>query len=99
VADFLDLFRVYILEQLRRELGPDKGHLTSRGNINWVLTVPAMWDARSKGAMRDAAIRAGFVRKEDPPEQLVIALVGLHYITRIVHASEPMSQFFSSREI
>ena len=76
VADFLDLFRVYIIEQLRRELGPGKGHLTATGSINWVVTVPAMWDARAKGAMRDAAIRAGFIRKEDPPEQLVIALVG-----------------------
>ena len=76
MADYLDLFRVYILEQLRRELGPGKGHLTSNGNICWVITVPAMWDAKSKGAMRDAAISAGFARKDDPPVQLVIALVG-----------------------
>ena len=75
-ADFLGLFRTYVLEQLRRELGPGRGHLVSPGNVAWVLTVPAMWDARAKGSMRDAAVRAGFARKEDPPEQLVIALVG-----------------------
>ena len=70
------MFRTYVLEQLRRELGPGRGHLVSPGNVAWVLTVPAMWDARAKGSVRDAAVRAGFARKEDPPEQLVIALVG-----------------------
>ena len=77
MADFLSLFRAHTLEQLRRELGPGREHLTSPGNITWVLTVPAMWDARAKGAMRDAAVRAGLATRDAPPDELVIALVSL----------------------
>jgi hypothetical protein len=83
VADFLSLFRAHVLDQLRRDVGPGREHLITPGNITWVLTVPAMWDARAKGAMRDAAVRSGLAKRDALPDELVIALVRVIYYIRV----------------
>ena len=43
IADFLSLFKKYVVTALRSELGPGSGHLLAPGAITWVLTVPALW--------------------------------------------------------
>ncbi|XP_022802754.1 heat shock 70 kDa protein 12A-like [Stylophora pistillata] len=43
------------------------------GDIQWVLTVPAIWTPRAKQFMRQAAYEAGLGSSENP-EQLIIAL-------------------------
>ncbi|CAH1256793.1 HSPA12A [Branchiostoma lanceolatum] len=42
-------------------------------DIQWVLTVPAIWQASARQFMRDAAYKAGLLSSETP-EQLIIAL-------------------------
>jgi len=41
--------------------------------IQWVLTVPAIWDDEGKAFMREAAVRAGLIRDSNSP-RLLLAL-------------------------
>ncbi|GFH24970.1 uncharacterized protein HaLaN_22855, partial [Haematococcus lacustris] len=59
MADFLTFLRKYTLEQLSGEVGAAAARLE---NIQWCLTVPAMWSEGSKALMRTAALRAGLIR-------------------------------------
>ncbi|KAL6747224.1 hypothetical protein V8C86DRAFT_3201066 [Haematococcus lacustris] len=70
IADYLKFLRNYVLEQLAREVGAAMARLE---NIQWCLTVPAMWSERSKALMRTAAVRAGLIRTADS-EALTIVL-------------------------
>lgn len=58
------------LEVIRERTGDE--HFTSR-DIQWVLTVPAIWKPAAKQFMREAAYKAG-VGSPSNPEQVVIAL-------------------------
>jgi len=55
---------------IRQETG-DKSYKTE--DIQWVLTVPAIWSPKAKQFMREAAYEAG-IGSRDNPEQLLIAL-------------------------
>ena len=39
----------------------------NQNNIHWVITVPAIWDNKSKQIMIDAASEAGLIRDDDDP--------------------------------
>ncbi|KAJ9522869.1 hypothetical protein QJQ45_023653 [Haematococcus lacustris] len=59
MADYLTFLRKYALDKLAAEVG----HAAARlDNIQWCLTVPAMWSEASKALMRTSALRAGLIR-------------------------------------
>ncbi|KAL9960010.1 hypothetical protein ACROYT_G033400 [Oculina patagonica] len=58
------------IKVIRQETGDD-GY--SVDDIQWVLTVPAIWTPKAKQFMREAAYEAG-IGSRDNPEQLLIAL-------------------------
>ncbi|KAI9010353.1 hypothetical protein CLU79DRAFT_774122 [Phycomyces nitens] len=68
ITDYLSAFHGYILEHLERNLGSIYQHSKSR----YCLTVPAMWDDYAKSTMREAAILAGIVSRDDHPSRLVL---------------------------
>ena len=39
----------------------------NKNNIHWVITVPAIWDVKSKQVMINAAQKAGLIRDDDDP--------------------------------
>jgi len=42
-------------------------HYLKEDNIHWVITVPAIWDNKSKQKMINAAQKAGLIRDDDDP--------------------------------
>ena len=50
------LFIKYLKEHCLKTIG-DRGFLQSSNNIKFVLTVPAIWNDRSKQFMREAAVQ------------------------------------------
>lgn len=57
--------------EIIRERTGDKQYCEK--DIQWVITVPAIWEPAAKQFMREAACEAGIVSK-DAPDQLLIAL-------------------------
>ncbi|KAG0580943.1 hypothetical protein KC19_4G212100 [Ceratodon purpureus] len=57
-ADFLSQIAKFILQELRNKFGP---HI-SLEDVQWCLTVPAIWDDAAKQVMRDCAEMAGLVQ-------------------------------------
>jgi len=58
----------HCLNNLRRKLGDS----LDKKDIQWILTVPAIWSDRAKSIMQNAAIAAGMI-DGDMDDQLVIA--------------------------
>ncbi|KAL6763540.1 hypothetical protein V8C86DRAFT_244068 [Haematococcus lacustris] len=58
MTDFLKYLYSYTMVQLKEKVGAAAAHPR---NIQWCLTVPAMWSEQSKASMRRAAHLAGLV--------------------------------------
>ncbi|KAF5833000.1 hypothetical protein DUNSADRAFT_10921 [Dunaliella salina] len=70
-----------IFDSLRQTLG----HAAARpDNIQWCLTLPAMWSDAAKQAMREAALRAGLIRNIDSEALSII----LEPEAAVLHALE-----------
>jgi hypothetical protein len=63
----------WIKETVLNELNDQLIEKIQNDNIKWILTVPAIWKAKSKYFMREAAYEAGLISR-DYPDQLLIAL-------------------------
>ncbi|KAH8556812.1 hypothetical protein BGW37DRAFT_474327 [Umbelopsis sp. PMI_123] len=68
ISDYLHLFHDHVMEELRKGFAnnyhPDR--------FRYCLTVPAIWSDRAKTSMRQAAIRAGIISRDDPVERLML---------------------------
>ncbi|KAI9008851.1 hypothetical protein CLU79DRAFT_800024 [Phycomyces nitens] len=68
ITDYLREFHRYVHGEL-------KNHLRSiyhASRFRYYLTVPAIWDDEAKSIMREAAILAGIVDRNDHPDRLVL---------------------------
>lgn len=59
ITDYLHELGHFALEELRLRFG---SHV-EMSDIQWGITVPALWDERAKGIMRNCMANAGLVRK------------------------------------
>lgn len=57
VADYLTYLKEIILNTLSLKFGPT----FSKEEVQWCLTVPAMWSERAKNLMRIAALKSGII--------------------------------------
>lgn len=56
VTDYLTALRAYTVQTLERRLGRE---VMSRTNVEYVLTVPAVWSDKARQMTMEAAMRAG----------------------------------------
>jgi hypothetical protein len=68
IADYLKYFKKHVDKAIMKE----EKNGDSKQKINYVLTVPAMWDASAREKMAKAAISAGIVTKEQISNLLII---------------------------
>jgi molecular chaperone DnaK (HSP70) len=68
IADYLKYFKKHVDSAIMKE----EKNGESKQKINYVLTVPAMWDASAREKMAKAAISAGIVTKEQISNLLII---------------------------
>ncbi|KAI9006604.1 hypothetical protein CLU79DRAFT_779903 [Phycomyces nitens] len=68
IADYLRGLLEYTMPEIKRVQG---SHFT-QDKMMYCLTVPAIWSDQAKATMREAAIRAGIISSEDPPDRLVL---------------------------
>ncbi|KAF9907836.1 hypothetical protein BX616_000313 [Lobosporangium transversale] len=68
ISDYLGKFHSHVVKEAMKNFGStyDQSH------IQYCLTVPAMWSDRAKHVMRQAAIRAGLIKEDDPAHRLII---------------------------
>ncbi|KAL9960082.1 hypothetical protein ACROYT_G033487 [Oculina patagonica] len=66
---------------IREETGDDNYNVK---DIQWVLTVPVMWAARSKQFMREAAYKAGIGSRGNPRQVMIVseAEAALHFCVK-----------------
>ncbi|GFH15348.1 heat shock protein 12B [Haematococcus lacustris] len=89
MADYLKCLRKYTLEQLALE--PTLGTALARlENIQWCLTVPAMWTEASKDTMRTAALRAGLIRTADSEALTIILEPEAAALHALEHQAPPL---------
>ncbi|KAJ9507969.1 hypothetical protein QJQ45_021304, partial [Haematococcus lacustris] len=89
MADYLKCLRKYTLEQLALE--PTLGIALARlENIQWCLTVPAMWTEASKDTMRTAALRAGLIRTADSEALTIILEPEAAALHALEHQAPPL---------
>ncbi|KAL6759043.1 hypothetical protein V8C86DRAFT_1390447 [Haematococcus lacustris] len=87
IADYLTFLRKYVLEQLAREVGAAMARLE---NIQWCLTVPAIWSEGSKALMRTAAVRAGLIRTADSEALTIILEPEAAALHALEHQAPPL---------
>ncbi|KAI8081779.1 uncharacterized protein BX664DRAFT_286040 [Halteromyces radiatus] len=68
VADYLQALHEHVLDDMTRGFAKNYHPDTFR----YCLTVPAMWSDQAKNSMRQAAVRAGLVKPNDPPDRLLL---------------------------
>ncbi|KAI8067566.1 hypothetical protein BC940DRAFT_301054 [Gongronella butleri] len=67
IADFLREFHDHVRNEMKRTF---VGQMDCR--YRYCLTVPAMWSDKAKQTMRDAAISAGIIDKNDHHDRLIL---------------------------
>lgn len=65
IADYLRVLWAYILENVAKSVGED---VVEFSRIHIVITVPAIWRGYARQAMKDAAAKAGLLKKRDAGE-------------------------------
>ncbi|KAG2179930.1 hypothetical protein INT43_003717, partial [Umbelopsis isabellina] len=68
IEDYLREFHTYVLGELQKGFASNY----SAERFRYCLTVPAIWSDRAKSLMREAAIRAGIITRDDPIERLML---------------------------
>ncbi|KAI9006605.1 hypothetical protein CLU79DRAFT_779906 [Phycomyces nitens] len=68
IADYLRGLHEYTIPEIKRVQGR---HFT-QDKMMYCLTVPAIWSDQAKATMREAAIQAGIISSEDPPDRLIL---------------------------
>ncbi|KAI9270319.1 hypothetical protein EDC94DRAFT_535585 [Helicostylum pulchrum] len=68
IADYLRMLHDHACAELSRGFAGNY----NQSKFRYCLTVPAMWNDRAKGIMREAAIRAELVLRSDPPQRLTL---------------------------
>ncbi|OBZ90704.1 Heat shock protein 12B [Choanephora cucurbitarum] len=68
IADYLSVFHQHVCEELQKGFAANY----QQSSFRYCLTVPAMWSDQAKSAMREAAIRAGLVERNDPSDRLML---------------------------
>ncbi|KAF9434409.1 hypothetical protein BGZ76_008076 [Entomortierella beljakovae] len=68
ISDYLGKFHSHVVKEAMKNFGStyDQSH------IQYCLTVPAMWSDRAKHVMRQAAVRGGLIKEDDPAHRLII---------------------------
>jgi hypothetical protein len=70
IAESLRVLKVHAMERVAR--GPVQG-LNATKDVQWVLTVPAIWNHFGKSFMRKAALKAGLI-DDELSDNLILAL-------------------------
>ncbi|KAI9015292.1 hypothetical protein CLU79DRAFT_820496 [Phycomyces nitens] len=68
IADYLREFHKYVHKEFDKKLGKT----CDASKFRYCLTIPAIWGDRAKATMREAAILAGIVNRNDHPDRLVL---------------------------
>ncbi|KAI9015286.1 hypothetical protein CLU79DRAFT_797009 [Phycomyces nitens] len=68
IADYLREFHKHVHKEFENKFGA----IYHASKFRYCLTVPAIWDDRAKSIMREAAILAGIVSRNDHPDRLVL---------------------------
>ncbi|KAI9015293.1 hypothetical protein CLU79DRAFT_797025 [Phycomyces nitens] len=68
IADYLREFHKYVHKEFDKKLGKT----CDASEFRYCLTIPAIWDDRAKATMREAAILAGIVNRNDHLDRLVL---------------------------
>lgn len=68
ISDYLRELHKNIIKEMMSSLSDEKKIAT----IRYCLTVPAIWDDKAKTKMREAAIQAGIISKDDHPDRLLL---------------------------
>ncbi|KAI9015299.1 hypothetical protein CLU79DRAFT_707698 [Phycomyces nitens] len=68
ITDYLREFNNHVHKELKNKLGA----IYHASKFRYCLTVPAIWDDKAKSIMREAAILAGIVKRNDHPDRLVL---------------------------
>ena len=76
ISDFLRLISTHAMDHVRQQIG---AHLTE-SDVQWCVTVPAMWTDKGKQSMAEAAQLAGMIKGplnrsgKGSPHELIIVL-------------------------
>ncbi|KAH7427871.1 hypothetical protein KP509_10G064800 [Ceratopteris richardii] len=76
IVDYLRCLTRFIMEELRMAIRKD----FSMRDIQWCLTVPAVWDERAKQQMRVCAEKAGMIKGPNCPKDAMPSPRALHII-------------------
>jgi molecular chaperone DnaK (HSP70) len=71
ISDYLKDFHKNICNEMQGALGA-RDFDKKKAQFRYCLTVPAMWTDRAKTIMREAAIQAGIIDREDHPDRLIL---------------------------
>ncbi|KAG0241529.1 hypothetical protein BGW41_005838 [Actinomortierella wolfii] len=69
ISEYLRALHGHAINEIMKNAG---GALISPHQIQYCLTVPAMWTDAAKGIMRQTAIDAGLITAQDPPHRLLL---------------------------
>ncbi|KAI9301595.1 hypothetical protein BJ944DRAFT_1812 [Cunninghamella echinulata] len=68
IADYLNLLHSYICEHMKKGFAQNY----DQHQFRYCLTIPAQWTDRAKTIMREAAILAGIIKRQDPTDRLML---------------------------
>ncbi|KAI9015298.1 hypothetical protein CLU79DRAFT_820506 [Phycomyces nitens] len=68
ITDYLREFNNHVHKEFKDKLGA----IYHASKFRYCLTVPAIWDDRAKSIMREAAVLAGIVKRNDHPDRLAL---------------------------
>ncbi|KAG0057582.1 hypothetical protein BGZ83_008164 [Gryganskiella cystojenkinii] len=69
ISDYLRAMHTHAINEIIKNSG---GGMVNPNQIQYCLTVPAMWTDAAKGVMRQTAIQAGLIQPSDPPHRLLL---------------------------
>ncbi|KAF9971570.1 hypothetical protein BGZ73_005489 [Actinomortierella ambigua] len=69
ISEYLRALHGHAINEIMKTAG---GALANPNQIQYCLTVPAMWTDGAKGVMRQTAIEAGLITAQDPPHRLLL---------------------------
>ncbi|KAF9094010.1 hypothetical protein BGX29_005910 [Mortierella sp. GBA35] len=69
ISDYLRALHTHAIGEIMKNGG---GQMIDPQQIQYCLTVPAMWTDAAKGVMRRTAIEAGLIQPQDPAHRLIL---------------------------
>lgn len=72
ISDYLRYLHRSIYKEIKNALGDKVDFEKKKESFRYCLTVPALWTPEAKSVMREAAIVAGIINKDDHVDRLVL---------------------------